>query len=77
MFARVHFVVERQRLTVPVVAVVRRGEVAASRCRTNRCRVVAAITPWRDVGWQSEIEVLAGLTKVTVIRTVTVSSSLR
>ena len=62
MFARVHFVVgQAEKLTVPAVAVVRRGEVAAVYVQTADHRLSLRQLRLGDAVGQGEIEVLAGL----------------
>ena len=63
MFARVHFVVGRaQRMTVPVAALVRRGEVAAVYVQNEQGRLSLRQLRLGEVLAGGEIEVLAGLT---------------
>ena len=63
MFARVHFVTGRgDKLTVPVTAVVRRGEVAAVYLQLPDSRLSLRQLRLGDAVGQGEIEVLAGLT---------------
>jgi RND family efflux transporter MFP subunit len=63
MFARVHFVVGRaQRLTVPVAAVVRRGEVAAVYVQNEQGAMSLRQLRLGEMSAGGEIEVLAGLT---------------
>lgn len=62
MFARVHFVVgQAEKLTVPVAAVLRRGEVAAVYVQTPDNRLSLRQLRLGDPVGQGEIEVLAGL----------------
>ncbi|MDP3537659.1 MAG: efflux RND transporter periplasmic adaptor subunit [Azonexus sp.] len=62
MFARVHFVVgQAEKLTVPAVAVVRRGEVAAVYLQSADNRLSLRQLRLGDAVGQGEIEVLAGL----------------
>lgn len=62
MFARVHFVVgQAEKLTVPAVAVVRRGEVAAVYVQAADQRLSLRQLRLGDPVGQGEIEVLAGL----------------
>ena len=62
MFARVHFVVgQAEKLTVPVAAVLRRGEVAAVYVQTADNRLSLRQLRLGDPVGQGEIEVLAGL----------------
>lgn len=62
MFARVHFVVgQAEKLTVPVAAVLRRGEVAAVYVQTTDNRLSLRQLRLGDPVGQGEIEVLAGL----------------
>lgn len=62
MFARVHFVVgQAEKLTVPVGAVVRRGEVAAVYVRQPDGRLSLRQLRLGEVVGQGEVEVLAGL----------------
>jgi hypothetical protein len=62
MFARVHFVVgQAEKLTVPVTAVLRRGEVAAVYVQTPDNRLSLRQLRLGDPVGQGEIEVLAGL----------------
>jgi RND family efflux transporter MFP subunit len=63
MFARVHFVVgQAEKLTVPAVAVLRRGEVAAVYVQSADDRLSLRQLRLGDPVGQGEIEVLAGLT---------------
>lgn len=63
MFARVHFVTgQAEKLTVPAVAVLRRGEVAAVYVQGNDGRLGLRQLRLGDPVGQGEIEVLAGLT---------------
>lgn len=62
MFARVHFVVgQAEKLTVPVAAVVRRGEVAAVYVQMADGRLSLRQLRLGEAVGQGEIEVLAGL----------------
>ena len=62
MFARVHFVVGKaEKLTVPVAAVLRRGEVAAVYVQMPDGRLSLRQLRLGDLLGQGEIEVLAGL----------------
>jgi RND family efflux transporter MFP subunit len=62
MFARVHFVVgQAEKLTVPAVAVVRRGEVAAVYLQSADNHLSLRQLRLGDAVGQGEIEVLAGL----------------
>lgn len=62
MFARVHFVTgQAEKLTVPAVAVLRRGEVAAVYVQTPDNRLNLRQLRLGDAVGQGEIEVLAGL----------------
>jgi len=62
MFARVHFVVgQAEKLTVPVAAVVRRGEVAAVYVQAADGQLGLRQLRLGDAVGQGEIEVLAGL----------------
>jgi RND family efflux transporter MFP subunit len=62
MFARVHFVTgQAEKLTVPAVAVLRRGEVAAVYVQTPDNRLSLRQLRLGDAVGQGEIEVLAGL----------------
>lgn len=62
MFARVHFVVgQAEKLTVPAIAVVRRGEVAAVYLQSADNRLSLRQLRLGDAVGQGEIEVLAGL----------------
>lgn len=62
MFARVHFVVgQAEKLTVPVAAVLRRGEVAAVYVQTADNRLSLRQLRLGDLVGEGEIEVLAGL----------------
>lgn len=62
MFARVHFIVgQAEKLTVPAVAVLRRGEVAAVYVQTADNRLSLRQLRLGDAVGQGEIEVLAGL----------------
>ena len=62
MFARVHFVTgQAEKLTVPVAAVLRRGEVAAVYVLTADNRLSLRQLRLGDAVGQGEIEVLAGL----------------
>lgn len=62
MFARVHFVTgQAEKLTVPAVAVLRRGEVAAVYVQTPDNRLSLRQLRLGDTVGQGEIEVLAGL----------------
>jgi len=62
MFARVHFVVGKaEKLTVPVAAVLRRGEVAAVYVQMPDGRLSLRQLRLGDLVGQGEIEVLAGL----------------
>jgi len=62
MFARVHFVVgQAEKLTVPLAAVLRRGEVAAVYVQTADNRLSLRQLRLGDPVGQGEIEVLAGL----------------
>lgn len=62
MFARVHFVTGRaDKLTVPVSAVLRRGEVAAVYVQTADQRLILRQLRLGEAVGQGEIEVLAGL----------------
>lgn len=62
MFARVHFVTGRaEKLTVPVTAVLRRGEVAAVYVQTADNRLSLRQLRLGEAVGQGEIEVLAGL----------------
>ena len=63
MFARVHFVVgQAEKLTVPAVAVLRRGDVAAVYVQSADQRLSLRQLRLGDPVGQGEIEVLAGLT---------------
>jgi len=63
MFARVHFVVGRaERMTVPVSAVVRRGEVAAVYVQNAQGALSLRQLRLGELSANNEIEVLAGLT---------------
>ncbi len=62
MFARVHFITgQAEKLTVPAVAVLRRGEVAAVYVQTADNRLSLRQLRLGDAVGQGEIEVLAGL----------------
>jgi len=62
MFARVHFVLgQAEKLTVPAVAVLRRGEVAAVYVQTADNRLSLRQLRLGEAVGQGEIEVLAGL----------------
>lgn len=62
MFARVHFITgQSEKLTVPVGAVLRRGEVAAVYVQTADNRLSLRQLRLGDAVGQGEIEVLAGL----------------
>lgn len=62
MFARVHFVIgQAEKLTVPAIAVLRRGEVAAVYVLTTDKRLSLRQLRLGDAVGQGEIEVLAGL----------------
>jgi RND family efflux transporter MFP subunit len=62
MFARVHFVTgQAEKLTVPAVAVLRRGEVAAVYVQTADNRLSLRQLRLGEAVGQGEIEVLAGL----------------
>ena len=62
MFARVHFITgQAEKLTVPVAAVLRRGEVAAVYVLTADNRLSLRQLRLGDAVGQGEIEVLAGL----------------
>jgi RND family efflux transporter MFP subunit len=62
MFARVHFVVgQAEKLTVPAVAVVRRGEVAAVYVQSADNHLSLRQLRLGDAVGQGEVEVLAGL----------------
>jgi RND family efflux transporter MFP subunit len=70
MFARVHFVVgQADKLTVPGVAVVRRGEVAAVYVLSAEQRLSLRQVRLGDVVGKGEIEVLAGLAAGDVVVT--------
>lgn len=61
MFARVHFIIGRaERMTVPVAAVVRRGEVAAVYVQDENRLSLRQVRLGEKMG-NNEIEVLAGL----------------
>jgi len=63
MFARVHFLIGRaQRMTVPVAAVVRRGEVAAVYVQNAQGALSLRQLRLGELFAGNEIEVLAGLT---------------
>jgi hypothetical protein len=62
MFARVHFVVgQAEKLTVPAVAVLRRGEVAVVYVQSADNRLSLRQLRLGEPVGQGEIEVLAGL----------------
>ena len=62
MFARVHFVLgQAEKLTVPVSAIVRRGEVAAIYVQTPDNRLSLRQLRLGDAVGQGEMEVLAGI----------------
>ena len=62
MFARVHFVIgQAEKLTVPAVAVLRRGEVAAVYVQMPDGRLSLRQLRLGDLVGPGEIEVLAGL----------------
>jgi hypothetical protein len=62
MFARVHFVTgQAEKLTVPAVAVLRRGEVAAVYVQAADGRLSLRQLRLGDPAGEGEIEVLAGL----------------
>jgi RND family efflux transporter MFP subunit len=78
MFARVHFVVgQAEKLTVPVSAVVRRGEVAAVYVEGAEKRLSLRQLRLGDAVGAGEIEVLAGLSAGDKVVTDPVKAAIR
>lgn len=78
MFARVHFVTgQAEKLTVPAVAVLRRGEVAAVYVQTPDNRLSLRQLRLGDAVGQGEIEVLAGLSSGDKVVTDPVKAAIR
>ena len=78
MFARVHFIVgQAEKLTVPVAAVVRRGEVAAVYVQGGDGRLSLRQLRLGDAVGRGEIEVLAGLSVGDKVVTDPVKAAIR
>lgn len=78
MFARVHFVTgQSEKLTVPVSAVLRRGEVAAVYVQTSDSRLSLRQLRLGDAVGQGEVEVLAGLSAGDKVVTDPVKASIQ
>ncbi|MEY4592377.1 MAG: hypothetical protein RIR18_1272 [Pseudomonadota bacterium] len=70
MFARVHFIMgQAEKLTIPVSAVLQRGEVAAVYIKAPNNRLILRQLRLGDIVGQGEVEVLAGLSVGEVVIT--------
>jgi RND family efflux transporter MFP subunit len=78
MFARVHFITgQAEKLTIPVSAVLRRGEVAAVYIQAPDNRLILRQLRLGDLVGQGEVEVLAGLAIGDVVITDPVKAAIR